>query len=205
MNPLGWQNLTEVLVFAAQSPGIGFKGDWHHRNISTGGEFDTQGVESVGVEGGTARRLRKDDDGNAISQPSLALFKDGPEVLTGIVASDHDRLAAAHNVLEKGIVDQAFLDHESHVAVGLNQAGQNKRLQDTHVVADKHAGGIDLTEHMRIFDFKTSADRLEGFNGFVAAFDPLSVIVSVSFGQAGCCDDDQHHFGVEKRCGVSAC
>jgi len=86
---------------------------------------------------------------------------------------------------EKRVVDQAFFYHEGNIAMRLNQAGQDKSFQNTHVIRDEDARRFRFTVRWQIVDFEPAAHGFERFYRIKAALDPLRIVVPAPSGHAG--------------------
>ena len=95
----------------------------------------------------------------------MSFFQNGPEILSRIGATHDDRVAASHDMLEKWERQEAFFDDKGDITVGLNQARQDKGLQNTHVIADKHTSRFEFSENSQVLNLETSPNGLECFYG----------------------------------------
>ena len=129
----------EIFEEVPVPPRIGLERHRNDRNPGALGKLDADGIEMRGVENGTARALRKNNDGTALLEPRLAALEHRDEIFTGIAAADDDGLARPEHGAEEGILQQAFLHHKGHVLPRLDHGRQHKRLQRAHMVADKDA------------------------------------------------------------------
>jgi hypothetical protein len=68
-------------------------------------------------------------------------------------------------MFEKWKRQEAFFDNKSDITVRLNQAGQDKCLQNTHVIADKYAGRFEFSGNSQVLKLETSPNELEGLYG----------------------------------------
>jgi hypothetical protein len=105
---------------------------------------------------------------------------------------------------EKRVVDQAFFHDECNIALRLDQAGQDKRLQNTHVICDKDARGCGFPVRWHILDFEPAPHGFERSYRVLAALDPLGIVIPASFGQTGGLQYNHEHLEVEKGSGLTA-
>lgn len=149
-------------------------------------------------------RLRKNYDGNVGIYPVLPFDQNGFEIIARIVPAHGNRISASHHMFEKWERQQAFFDYKSHITVRLDQAGQNKGLQNTHVIADKYTRRFYVSDDVQVFYLEAPPYGLKRLYGIQAALNPVIVGICALFAQPRGFQDEHRYFNIEYQGGVDA-